>query len=117
MVRTQLPTRRRNETMTMDWHGQTVSVTFGYDDQGNLREIFADVAKQGTDLNALISDWCVIVSIAIQHGISPADLARSLTRVPEPMRGRDATVPASLIGTIMEAALEAGMLPISGGAT
>lgn len=111
MKRSPLPMRRRNETQTMEWRGQRVTVTFGYDDAGHLREIFADIAKTGTDLNFMIADWCVMASIALQHDIAPSALARSLSRCPDPARGADADLPASLIGMIMEAALVAPILP------
>lgn len=107
MKRTPLPSRRRNETFTLDWRGQTVSVTFGIDAAGRVREVFADIAKTGTDLQALLADWCVIVSVALQHDIPPSALARSLCRVPDPARGEGADLPASLIGAIMEVATTA----------
>lgn len=107
MKRTPLPSRRRNETFVISWRGQPVSVTFGIDASGRVREVFADIAKTGTDLQALLADWCVIVSVALQHDIPPSALARSLSRVPDPARGEDADLPASLIGAIMEVAITA----------
>lgn len=109
-----MPARRRSETVALDWRGQPVVVTFGFDHAGALREVFADTARVGTDLQVLLTDWCVIVSIALQHDIPPAALARSLARVPDPMRGADACLPASLIGAIMDLALEAALPPLPG---
>lgn len=112
MIRTPLPCRRRSETVSLDWRGQQVIVTFGFDGAGCLREVFADTARVGTDLQFLLSDWCVIASIALQHGIPPSALGRSLARIPDPRRGEDACLPASLIGAIMELAIEARLPPL-----
>lgn len=114
MRRTPLPDRRRSETCALEWRGQAVIVTFGFDDAGVLREVFADTARVGTDLQCLLSDWCVMASVALQHDIAPCVLSRSLARVPDPMHGAEAEQAASLIGAIMDLALEAAMPPLPG---
>jgi hypothetical protein len=52
-------------------------------------------------MRAVLADACVVISIALQHGISASDLAKSLGRVPNLAAEGDA--PASPIGTILEA--------------
>ena len=101
MTRKTLPDRRPSCTRMVQWAGQTFPVTLGIDPMtGDVREVFADVARGG-DLQWVVSDSCVIVSLALQHGIAPADLAKSLGRVPS-WQGE---VPASPLGAVVEAIL------------
>lgn len=106
MNRQQLPHRRPNLTLETEWNGHPVTVTVGYDLDGQPREVFANT-RSGGDMAATLADACVVVSIALQHGIPAAALAKSLGRVPDLHRGGGATAPASPVGTILEAVLEA----------
>lgn len=54
-------------------------------------------------MRATISDACVMISIALQHGISRRELGRSLGRVPRWVDGNETDGPASIIGAIVEA--------------
>ena len=104
MTRQALPNRRENETISATWtapDGSThaFAVCVGLDDAGAVREVFVNHAKGA--MAATLADACVLISIALQHGISPADLGKSLGQVPA--WGEDATAPASPIGTIMQA--------------
>lgn len=102
MTRKPLPDRRPCETITVRWNGQAFPVSVGFHpDTGAASEVFADVAKGG-DLQWVIADACVVISIALQHGIEPAELAKSLGRVPVPW-AEDETAPASPIGAVVEA--------------
>lgn len=101
-MRTPLPNVRPNVTTDVHWNGQTFPVSIGlHPDTWQPAEVFADVAKGG-DIQWVISDACVLISIALQHGIAPADLAKSLGRVPS-WQGE---VPASPIGAIVEAIMQ-----------
>lgn len=128
MTRKTLPDRRPCETITVHWNGQAFPVSIGLrwpeareDEDGNVvpyeitaedlvatmqpGEVFADVSK-GADLQWVIADTCVIISLALQHGIAPADLAKSLGRVPVFTSKADATGPASPIGAVVEAIMQ-----------
>ena len=106
MSRHLLPPRRPSATLACDWRGHAIDVTVGFDPAaGVVREVFAAVASGGQMADAL-ADACVVISIALQHGIAAADLAKSLGRVP--VFGRDATAPASPVGTILDAILLGG---------
>lgn len=98
-MRKPLPNARPNVTITVHWSGHEFPVTIGlsWPDLQPM-EVFADVAKGG-DIQWAIADACVIISLALQHGISPADLAKSLGRVPS-WQGE---VPASPLGAVVEA--------------
>jgi hypothetical protein len=101
--RTPLPARRLSETAEVR-HGETTfTVTIGFDDAGSPREVFADGHKEGSAMRHLLSDACIIISVALQHGVSPDDLRRSLGTTPT-FRG---DAPASAIGAVMAALAEA----------
>jgi len=110
-MRQPLPERRPAETITTEWEGHAITATVGFYLDGRPGEIFADVAKGA--LRATLSDACTIVSVALQHGITPDELAKSLGHVPV-MEWNHATQameeverPASPIGAVLEALREA----------
>lgn len=109
MGRGQLPTRRPNATTEVEHAGFRFTVTVGFDLTGQPREVFADGVKIGTDLGHVISDACVVISLALQHGCPPETLPKSMGRVPELALGEDACRPASPLGTI--AGLVAACVP------
>ena len=107
MSRIALPDRRRSVTCALVHKGKAFTVTFGFDEAGQPRDAFADGERSGSEISATISDACVLISIALQHGITPKALGKSLGREPDPVRGSTASHPASIIGAIV-AALNAG---------
>ena len=103
MTRTTLPHRRPNVTVSVNWQGRLLEVTVGLDPAtAQPAEVFASTEKGG-DMHNALADACVLISIALQHGITPAELAKSLGRVPVFTGDEDATGPASPIGAIVEA--------------
>lgn len=102
-VRVPLPARRPSVTRAVTIADRPVAVTVGFYLDGRPGEVFADGPKEGSQMQAVLSDACVLISIALQHGLSPAALAHSLGRSPAPWLGEDATVWASPIGAILEA--------------
>lgn len=102
MSRTPLPQRRPNLTMDAIWDGHLITVTIGFDPAtGAAREVFANTPRGGAML-ATLADTSVLISIALQHGIAPADLAKSLGRIPVIRDGDETDGPASPVGTILE---------------
>ena len=105
MSRRTLPQRRPNVTMQTSWADPAgaqhlFTVTIGFDNHGKPMELFANHAKGA--MAATLADACVVISLALQHGISPADLAKSLPRVPQ---WPDGDAPASPVGTIVDCIL------------
>ena len=100
MSRTQLPNRRPSLTVETEWQGHPITVTVGYDQTGEPKEVFANAAKGG-QMQGTLADACVIISIALQHGITPDALGKSLGRVPDLLRGADATDHASPLGAVL----------------
>lgn len=94
-----LPTRRRSETLTIYWQGHLITITAGRYDDGRLGETFADV-ERGGHMQATLSDACVLISIALQHGHTLATLSKSLAFVVD---HTETEQPASPIGAILTA--------------
>ena len=102
MTRAHLPNRRPSDTIATEWDGHPFTVTLGFDPESlAVREVFADTAKGG-QMQSTLADACVLISIALQHGITPAALAKSISRCPDLLRGDGAELPASPIGTILD---------------
>lgn len=98
MTRQRLPDRRPSATISTTFKTHPLKITIGYDPAtGAAREIFASGPKEGTDMEHALSDACVVISIALQHGITPAEMSKSLGVVP----GFNGDEPASLIGVIV----------------
>lgn len=109
MTRLILPPRRPSHTLATEWQGHPISVTVGlYPESGRPGEVFADVLHGG-QMQAVLSDACVLISIALQHGIPPEALAKSLAQVPDPARGKGATASASPVGAIVAALCEVAL--------
>lgn len=101
MTRRRLPDRRPHVTREIEWNGHRIVVTVGYNPRdGSVAEVFAN-AETGGHMQAALSDACVVLSIALQHGISPADLGKSLLIVPAFIEGEETTAPASPLGAIV----------------
>lgn len=105
MTRQPLPSRRPNLTTEALWQDHLITVTVGFDMDGTPREVFANTLSGGT-MAATLADASVLISIALQHGITPADLAKSLGRVPAWINGEETVAPASPVGTVMQCVME-----------
>ena len=87
-------------------HGHEFTVTIGLDPvTWQPAEVFADTAKGG-QMHVTIADACVWASIAMQHGVTPAELAKSLGEVPVLGAPKGTTGPASPLGAIVAAIIE-----------
>ena len=81
--RQRLPNRRPAVTETLEVGGQVVTATVGFDPEDDSpRELFLKADKEGSLQNALLDDTAVVVSIALQCGVSAETLARSVGRLP-----------------------------------
>jgi hypothetical protein len=99
--RTQLPGRRPSITIETQWQGHSFTVTVEFDPLSAApRKVSADTPKGG-QMALTIADACVLISIALQHGIALSALSKSLSRVPDLIAGGGASLPGSPIGTIL----------------
>ena len=109
-IRQRLPSRRPSHTETLQVDGQTFTATVGFDPEtGQPRELFLTAGKEGSLLSALLADAAVVISVALQHGVPAAALAKSVGRLPAgPVAPVDLDnapgqkVPASPIGAALD---------------
>ena len=97
-----LPPRRPSETRKLNWMGHSVFVTIGYDEEhARAREIFYDSGyKSGSDMEALVSDLCIALSVMLQHeGVTAARLARSMSTAFDLHTGEEK--PVSILGLLL----------------
>lgn len=94
--RQKLPNRRFSETMRLEVHVDQSTlhliVTVGFDtEQRRAREVFCASFKEGTGINLMVMDTCVMMSLLLQHGYRARDLQNTLADGP------------SLFGAILKA--------------
>lgn len=118
MTRTTLPWRRANQTREVEWDGHPIIVTVGFDEQGCPRETFANTPRGGA-MAVTLADACILISIGLQHGLTPHDLGKSLGRITEwatvDGERRKVDAPASPIGTILGVVLAESADRLGGG--
>ena len=110
--RRRLPNRRSSETHALSVGNHRFTATVGFDPaNGQPQEVFLDGPKDGTELAAILDDASVVLSLAMQHGIRPATLAKSVARIPlvpltpadlAEVTGPRQTAPASVIGAVLD---------------
>ena len=80
--RKRLPSRRPAVTQDIEVGGHRFTASVGFDEHDRPKEVFLSGAKDGTDLAAILDDASVVLSVALQFGVPPAALARSVARLP-----------------------------------
>ena len=82
-TRQRLPNRRPARTESLEVAGQAFTATVGFDPEtGQPRELFLDASKRDSMFGAMLNDAAVAISVALQHGIPAAALAKSVGRLP-----------------------------------
>ncbi len=100
-VREGLPNKRPSLVVSIshewapDREPQEIDLGVGFYADGRVAECFADGHKEGSHMHGLLDDIAVVISLALQHGLTPEDMAKSIGRV------RD-DKPASIIGAILD---------------
>jgi hypothetical protein len=89
------------ETRDVTMSCMTVTASVGFTEANHPAEIFLTGAKDGSGLAAILDDASVVISVALQHGIRAAALAKSIARIPENLDG-PAIKPASPIGAALD---------------
>ncbi len=103
-----LPTRRLTETRKIITpEGHTIHLSIGFDphEDGRPREVFYSAGfRSGSQLEFQIQDACVLLSLLLQHGHRPRDVAKSLARAEQP----DGSMAyGSIIGIIVDELISA----------
>jgi hypothetical protein len=92
-----LPMRRRCETFEIDFGGlnRSHTVTVGFYDDGRPGEIFINGGKSGELVEAIARDGAVLLSMALQHGVSLQTIRHALTR-------DSFNQPTSIVGAVVD---------------
>ena len=67
--RRRLPDRRKGYTQKAKINGQTVYIRTGDYENGELGEIFIDMAKEGAAFRSLLNSFAIAISLGLQHGV------------------------------------------------
>ena len=96
MTRQRLPNRRECETYEFERDKLKYTISYGRAHAGGpVRELFINAGKSGTNMESLMCDASTAISVALQNGATPTELAHSITRNPD-------GTPASPIGQILD---------------
>lgn len=80
MIRTRLPNRRDSVRATLTVDGQEFTVGLSFDGHNRPKELFLDGLKEGSQITTILRDLAVVISVAVQTGVSPKALAKSVGR-------------------------------------
>lgn len=101
-IRLVLPARRHAITLqVMAKNSDSLHVTFGLSPDGNLVETFCNPdssLKVGSDLQAIVNDSCIAISLLLQHGMTFRQLAASFGE--DRVEGAVDGPPSSWLGAI-----------------
>ena len=78
--RERLPDRRGCETFDLRVGAAVFAVTVGVYADGKIGEVFVAGAKCGSDMDAVMRDAAILLSLALQHGVSREVIKGALTR-------------------------------------
>lgn len=113
MSRTVLPNRRQSVTEKITYRSASGGeheylVSFGLHD-GCVMECFASGDKPGSDMQALLNDACIAISVLLQYGTSADAIASMFGE--NRAEGEISGPPASPLGAIARAAaaIDAGL--------
>ena len=83
-MRKRLPNRRDSRLETLLADGLQFEAGVGLDPATQQpREVFLNGGKPGSQISTMLKDVACVISVAVQHGILPADLAKSVGRLPD----------------------------------
>ncbi len=84
MTRQRLPNRRPCVTFDQKINNIDCTISYGYAPEGGgVKELFINAGKSGEAIEGIMRDAATGISIALQCGATPAELAHSITRNPD----------------------------------
>jgi hypothetical protein len=99
MTRQKLPSRRGALVINLMHWGQPLTATIGFYEDGRPSELFLDPPKYSNDFANLARDAALVISLALQHGITVEEMRDGVGRT-------EAGVPHSVLGTALDALAE-----------
>ena len=113
--REKLPNRRRLERHHLSVADHEIEVDIGYTAAGEPGEVFIAGLGTGSQLSHLAQDAATLISLALQHGIRPTVLAKSIAReqaIPDASLALgDVGKPATMIGAVLDLLAKAEKVP------
>jgi ribonucleoside-diphosphate reductase alpha chain len=104
--RVKLPNRRRVVRHRITIGNQIYDVDIGLSPLGRPMEVFIAGPSAGSDLAAIAHDIATVISLALQHGLPPEVLAKSIARLPgQPTEALELGLvgdPATIIGVVLD---------------
>lgn len=95
MTRERLPSRRDSESFAIEHNGHRFRMQVSEYPDGRLGEVFLNHVKQSSPVDALAGDLAILISLLLQHGVSPADIGHALRR-------SERNAPQSIAGTVVD---------------
>lgn len=92
MSRERLPPRRHSENSEFVYQGVQVDLQCGYYEDGRIGEVFMSTRRLGTVIDTLCRDTAILMSLALQNGITLEEMNKSAT--PESLSQPDGIVSA-----------------------
>jgi hypothetical protein len=77
-----LPQRRSAIAVELEHAGHHFRMQIGHFPDGALGEVFLDAAKQNSALDAFAADVAILISLLLQHNVTPAEIGHALRRAP-----------------------------------
>ncbi len=107
-MRTKMPNRREGYTEPLTFReGQQgeikTFITCNFNDDGVITEVFAADPRIGSDIQALLTDGCILISLNLQSGADLERLSKSLGE--DRPEGAKTGPPSSLLGAVVQAIL------------
>jgi hypothetical protein len=87
--------RRGAVALELEHGGHRFRLQIGRYPDGALGEVFVDMHKGGSTLDALAADAAILISLLLQHGASPGEVGHALRHAADGAH-------ASLIGAVVD---------------
>jgi hypothetical protein len=78
MSREKMPNRRASENLKLALEGVSYQCSYSRFPDGRLAEVFIHAGKVGSSINIMARDLAVVTSLALQYGVTLAELRSSL---------------------------------------
>lgn len=107
-MRTKLPNRRHvltEKVVHCMANGEPAEylISFGFDNEGTIREVFCANPMTGSDMYSMLTDGCIMISLHLQTGAEIEKLVKSFGE--NRNEGETKGLPSSVFGSIARAAL------------
>jgi hypothetical protein len=79
-MRDLLPQRRPCRTFDLVFRNHRITLATGHFPDGRIGEVFLNIGKSGNDLDAIARDSAILLSLAIQHGVTLETVAHAISK-------------------------------------